>query len=322
MNSSKAIKWQLHPFNNRRLALLCGPCDQHIKQLEQHFNVTIHLRSNQFQISGDSQSANRARVLLEKLYAETKVNKALTPQQVHLILSEETPSNYPETAKQSMTKKTIKLHHTTVQTRTDGQDAYLDNIRRHNINFGIGPAGTGKTFLAVACAIEALESAQVQRLLFIRPAVEAGEKLGFLPGDLEEKVLPYLRPIYDSLYELVGFENAERLIEKNIIEIAPLAFMRGRTLNDAFIILDEAQNTTPQQMKMFLTRIGFGSTAVITGDVTQVDLPRGEHSGLSHAQAIVGHLDNISTTNFTAKDAVRHPLVRAIIEAYDGDESC
>ncbi|MDX1818279.1 MAG: PhoH family protein, partial [Marinobacter sp.] len=251
-------------------------------------------------------------------YRETEASDDIPPDTVHLFIREtgleRLPDDVPYDEGAVTVIKTPKL---TAKPRGRNQQKYVHNIRTHDINFGIGPAGTGKTWLAVACAVEALKDEQVKRILLVRPAVEAGEKLGFLPGDLAQKVDPYLRPLYDALYEMLGFDQVTRLIEKSVIEIAPLAFMRGRTLNNSFIILDESQNTTREQMKMFLTRIGFGSTAVITGDTTQVDLPRGQNSGLIHAANVLGKVSGIGFTRFDAKDVVRHPLVQRIVEAYD-----
>lgn len=305
------------PINNQRLANLCGPCNEHLRQLEDIFDVEIHQRSNIFQVIGEQEGSIRAAGdVLTELYQETSSEEILTPDKVFLVLKQ---IQRPPVESDTMKSCLIQIAHGPIKPRSKHQETYINNVHQHDINFAIGPAGTGKTYLAVACAVEALEKGDVQRLIFVRPAVEAGEKLGFLPGDLKEKILPYLRPIYDALYEMLGFDQANKLIEKDVIEIAPLAFMRGRTLNDAFIILDEAQNTTRQQMKMFLTRIGFGSTAVITGDITQVDLPSGEYSGLKHAMDIIKGIDNISFSHFDAKDAVRHPLVQSIIKAYQND---
>lgn len=312
MNATATTQlFELSPLDNDRLANLCGPYDEHLQQIENFLNVEIRQHSNAFQITGEQTSIARAQQCLQQMYEQAQ---ALTPQKIHMILQQ------LKTEKPSMTELSIRTHQMLIKPRTAIQATYIDRIRNHPINFSIGPAGTGKTFLAVACAIEALEQGRVQRMVFVRPAVEAGEKLGFLPGDMAEKVLPYLRPIYDALYDMLGVEQANRLIEKEVIEIAPLAFMRGRTLNDAFIILDEAQNTTRQQMKMFLTRIGYGSTAVITGDQTQVDLPDGTHSGLAHAVELLSDLTEISFTHFSAEDTVRHPLVQHIINAYEQDK--
>ncbi|NKB46214.1 MAG: AAA family ATPase [Legionellales bacterium] len=305
------------PVDNERLASLCGPCNQHLQQIEHHCGVAIHQRSHMFQISGKSPAIQTAKNLLHSLYQATEQTTSLTADQVHRLIRQHDQAA-PHATPQPST--TIKTRIKTIQANNPHQSRYIQNIQQHPINFSIGPAGTGKTYLAVACAAAAFDQGDVERLIFVRPAVEAGEKLGFLPGDMVEKVLPYLRPIYDALYELLGFDTTQKLIDRELIEIAPLAFMRGRTLNNAFIILDEAQNTTPQQMQMFLTRIGFGSTAVITGDITQVDLPNGTLSGLRHAEAILKDFDSqISFNYFTAKDVMRHPLVGRIIEAYQQD---
>lgn len=316
MSSNNLQKIQFKPVNNHRLLNLCGPFNKNIQQVEQHFNVNIDHRSNMFHINGNEENVRGAIDTLNQLYKETLNNMTLTPDNVYLVISQ-TGANMQNQVREF---NVINTKNKTIRPRSKHQADYIHNINQHDINFAIGPAGTGKTYLAVACAVEALEKGKVQRLIFVRPAVEAGEKLGFLPGDMVDKVLPYLRPIYDALYEMLGFQEAQKLIQNDTIEIAPLAFMRGRTLNDAFIILDEAQNTTLQQMKMFLTRIGFGSTAVITGDITQVDLPNNAISGLSHATTVVKHIKNICLNYFQASDVVRHPLVAEIIQAYDNVE--
>ncbi len=312
--SNETIERHLMPEDNERLANLCGPLDEHLRQIERHLGIEISYRSFQFQLTGISSAVKQGAELLQQLYALTD-QEILNAERLHLTLqvfSEAAPR--PVKADIDVA---IKTKRGIIRPRGDHQHQYLSNILRHDINFGVGPAGTGKTYLAVACAVEALERDQVRRILLVRPAVEAGERLGFLPGDLAQKVDPYLRPLYDALYEMFGFEKVNKLIERNVIEVAPLAYMRGRTLNDAFIILDEAQNTTPEQMKMFLTRIGFGSTAVITGDVTQIDLPKGAQSGLRQVIDILAKTDGISFTFFTARDVVRHTLVQAIVRAYD-----
>ena len=324
----------LKPDDTHRLANLCGECNQHLKLIEQNLKVEIRSRGNIFALYGSQEHTQRARNVLEELYDETEYDSALTPGKVQLSLQ----TTGKQTTKQEKhmtvnipTGKTKKnnnvepLHgakskQAHVKPRGVNQLNYVAAISKHDINFGIGPAGTGKTYLAVACAVEALLNERVERLLLVRPAVEAGEKLGFLPGDLAQKIDPYLRPLYDALYEMMGFETISRLQEKQVIEIAPLAYMRGRTLNNAFIILDESQNTTEAQMKMFLTRIGFGSTAVITGDTTQVDLPKGTHSGLLHACKVLKNVEGISFTHFTSRDVVRHPLVQRIVDAYEAHE--
>lgn len=308
----------LLPDNARRLANLCGRLNEHIQQIEKELAVKIRQRGNVFQLSGAENAVAEGGRLLESLYEATHEGQTLSPNQVHLALQEIQggEDQLDESAEPSI-ESLIKTPKGTIKPRSRHQRQYVHSIQRHDINFGIGPAGTGKTYLAVACAVEALIKEQVQRVLLVRPAVEAGEKLGFLPGDLAQKIDPYLRPLYDALYEMLGFEKVGRLIERNVIEVAPLAYMRGRTLNNAFIILDESQNTTTAQMKMFLTRIGFGSTAVITGDVTQIDLPKGERSGLVHVSKVLKDVEGIGFTYFNAKDVVRHRLVQRIVEAYD-----
>ena len=309
---------ELQPAETLRLANLCGQFDGHLKQIEERLRVSIFCRGNLFTIEGGNRSARAARRLLQALYRLTE-SELLTPELVHLHLQESgiaeleavegAPADGPDIG--------IKTKRGIVRGRGPNQRQYLHNISMHAINFGVGPAGTGKTFLAVACAVGALQEDTVQRIVLVRPAVEAGERLGFLPGDMAQKVDPYLRPLYDALYEMVGLERVATLIERNVIEIAPLAFMRGRTLNDAFVILDEAQNTTREQMKMFLTRIGFGSTAVVTGDITQIDLPNKRKSGLKHALQILQGVKGISFCHFAASDVVRHPIVQHIVEAYE-----
>ncbi|MFN3843384.1 MAG: PhoH family protein [Rehaibacterium terrae] len=304
----------LEPEDIARLANLAGPFDEHLRQIELRMGVEIANRGNVFRVIGEDQAARAAERLLKALYEET-ASETLTTQRVHLRLNDASIDRLADAA--GTQEVVIKVKRGNVRGRGANQARYLHAIATHDVNFGIGPAGTGKTFLAVASAVEALNTSRVQRVILVRPAVEAGEKLGFLPGDLSQKVDPYLRPLYDALYEMLGVERVLKLIEKNIIEIAPLAYMRGRTLNDAFVILDEAQNTTIEQMKMFLTRIGFGSTAVVTGDLTQVDLPRSVKSGLRDAVEVLRDVDGISFTFFTARDVVRHPLVQRIVRAYD-----
>lgn len=315
-----SLTLELAPNDSRRLLNLCGQFDGHIKQIEQSLALEIHNRGNQFTIHGDKDRAALGALVIKQLYKSTAEGE-LTPDEVHLALREAgADASFAAEASTGSGAVIIRTKKATVKPRGRNQQKYVQAVRAHDINFGIGPAGTGKTFLAVACAVESLLQDQVERILLVRPAVEAGEKLGFLPGDLSQKVDPYLRPLYDALYEMLGFETVGRLIERNVIEIAPLAYMRGRTLNSAFVILDESQNTTREQMKMFLTRIGFGSTAVITGDPTQVDLPRGHASGLAHAVKVLHEVAGISFTHFTARDVVRHPLVQRIVEAYDAAE--
>lgn len=308
----------IEPVDNERLANLCGQFDQHLQQIEQGLGVEIVSRGGIFQISGAEKPVRATRRILSDLYHQTQ-NAVIGPDQVHLYLQDSGLAQIAEDAEMDE-QINIRTRRGNIRGRGANQNKYLENILSHDVNFGIGPAGTGKTWLAVACAVEALQKEQVQRLILVRPAVEAGEKLGFLPGDLVQKVDPYLRPLYDALYEMLGFEKVSRLIERSVIEVAPLAFMRGRTLNDAFIILDEAQNTTSEQMKMFLTRIGFGSTAVITGDVTQIDLPKTVRSGLKHSIEILNGVKGVSFTFFSPKDVVRHKLVQSIILAYEKHE--
>ncbi|MES9856836.1 MAG: PhoH family protein [Sedimenticola sp.] len=313
----ETISFTLEPEDNHRLANLCGQLDDHLRQIERRLGIEINYRGSHFSLMGERAAIEAAGEVLKSLYRLTK-EEILSPEQVHLHLQQ---SGIDELLRASAEKEVpevvIKTRRGLIRPRGGNQQEYLHKVVTHDINFGVGPAGTGKTYLAVACAVDALERDQVRRILLVRPAVEAGERLGFLPGDLSQKIDPYLRPLYDALYEMLGFERVAKLIERNVIEVAPLAYMRGRTLNDAFVILDEAQNTTPEQMKMFLTRIGFGSTAVITGDVTQVDLPRGHTSGLRQVVGILGKVEGISFTFFNAQDVVRHPLVKRIVCAYD-----
>ena len=313
----ESLDLELSPVDNERLANLCGQLDEHLRQIERRLGVEISNRGSRFRLIGEASSIQAAAEVLRNLYQEA-ARQALTPHQVHLFLQE---SGVEEMLRDEVDRElpevVIKTRRGLVRPRGPNQQEYLHKIVTHDINFGIGPAGTGKTYLAVACAVDALERDQVRRILLVRPAVEAGERLGFLPGDLSQKIDPYLRPLYDALYEMLGFERVAKLIERNVIEVAPLAYMRGRTLNESFIILDEAQNTTPEQMKMFLTRIGFGSTTVLTGDVTQIDLPRGQRSGLRQATEVLGKVDGISFTFFSARDVVRHPLVQRVVKAYD-----
>ncbi len=314
--------FSLEPNDSRALANLCGPLDEHLRQIEQRLSVQIKNRGNRFDISGQESHQQIASSLLQSLYQEALTNVSITSESIHLNLqqSDIEMTELPKNAAASEAVEPIALIRTkkaTIKPRGNNQQGYVHSILNNDINFGIGPAGTGKTYLAVACAVQALINEEVQRILLVRPAVEAGEKLGFLPGDLAQKIDPYLRPLYDALYEMLGIETVTKMIERKVIEIAPLAFMRGRTLNDSFIILDESQNATKEQMKMFLTRIGFGSTAVITGDATQIDLPRGNQSGLTHVMRILDNVEGISFTYFQSKDVVRHPLVQRIVEAYD-----
>ena len=311
-----SIDISLQPADNDRLSELCGEFDTHLRQLEQRLGVEINNRGNQFRIIGNTDSVQSAARVLEELYQETGQG-GLSPEKIHLSLSGVDTGLEGAPQPREKAAVLIKTPGGTIMPRGDNQRHYLANILDHDLNFGIGPAGTGKTYLAVACAVHALEQEKVSRLVLVRPAVEAGERLGFLPGDMTQKVDPYLRPLYDALYEMLGIERVAKLIDRNVIEVAPLAFMRGRSLNDAFIILDEAQNTTVEQMKMFLTRIGFGSTAVVTGDITQVDLPKNIQSGLRQVTDVLKAQQDISFTFFSSRDVVRHPLVQQIINAYD-----
>ncbi len=309
---------ELTPADNKRLANLCGALDEHLRQIELRLGVEVKNRGNEFQIMGSVETVAIAENLITALYESTE-NNTLSPAQVHLFLQE---AGIEETANEKqIADVSVNTRRNVIRGRSPNQKRYLNNILNNDINFGIGPAGTGKTYLAVACAVAALEADKVRRLILVRPAVEAGERLGFLPGDLVQKVDPYLRPLYDALYEMLGFERVGKYIERNVIEIAPLAFMRGRTLNESFILLDEAQNTTTEQMKMFLTRIGFGSTAVITGDVTQIDLPRAKDSGLKHVIDVLEEQEGISFSFFKSIDVVRHPLVARILNAYEKYEN-
>ncbi len=324
MSQLHNIEFELEPRDHKRLLALCGPHDDNIKQIERRLGVEISYRDNQFKVVGLQQQIDATRDLIKTLYVETQPVKGsspeLDPEQVHLAIQEAHAMEQASYAQQGK-EVNIKTKRGVIKPRNPNQGQYIKNIVHHDISFGIGPAGTGKTYLAVACAVDALERQEIRRILLTRPAVEAGEKLGFLPGDLAQKVDPYLRPLYDALFEMLGFEKVEKLIERNVIEVAPLAYMRGRTLNDAFIILDESQNTTVEQMKMFLTRIGFNSRAVITGDITQVDLPRGARSGLRHAIEVLQNVDDISFDFFTAEDVVRHPVVARIVKAYEKYEA-
>lgn len=315
-SSPQTASLVLEPCDTRRLAVLCGRLDEHLRQIEQRLGVTINNRSNEFRFSGDIASVRTAAALVERLYDQT-LDHDLTPDAIHVQL-QESSIRRPIAGEDRVVLRTRRGW---IRPRGENQVKYVERILDHDISFGIGPAGTGKTWLAVAAAVDALEHDQVRRILLVRPAVEAGEKLGFLPGDLAEKINPYLRPLYDALYEMLGFERVTKLIEQHVIEVAPLAYMRGRTLNNSFIILDESQNTTREQMKMFLTRIGFGSKAVITGDVTQIDLPKGTDSGLMHASHVLADIKGIAFTRFASCDVVRHTLVQHIVEAYDRYEN-
>ena len=337
-------RFTLEPDEPQRLANLYGHVDEHLKLIENSLKVKIYVRGNQFQISG-TEGLDAAVKVIQRLFQESLDGTEITPEIVHLYLSEidveiahqekqqNSMDNLPKedlndssplsddestqsNSDSSSASLEIKTPNLLIRPRGPNQQNYVKTIQSHDINFSIGPAGTGKTYLAVACAVQALQQDAVQRILLVRPAVEAGEKLGFLPGDLSQKIDPYLRPLYDALYEMLGFDQVTKLIERNVIEVAPLAYMRGRTLRNSYIILDESQNTTPEQMKMFLTRIGFGSTAVITGDVTQVDLPRGTLSGLKHVLHVLDGVKGIGFSHFDSKDVVRHKLVQRIVDAY------
>lgn len=310
----------LEPIDSQQLAILCGPFDSHLRQIETRLGITINNRGNDFQLIGNDELVVAAGELLGQLASEVTSGVNLTSDKVHLFLQESGVEALSD-AEVDGNDFIIATRKKSIKPRGRNQIGYIRAIRSNDINFGVGPAGTGKTYLAVACAVEALEQEQVRRILLVRPAVEAGEKLGFLPGDLSQKIDPYLRPLYDALYEMLGFERVEKLIEKNVIEVAPLAYMRGRTLNDSYIILDESQNTTVEQMKMFLTRVGFGSTVVVTGDITQIDLPNKTMSGLRHVLTVLKDINGISFTHFSSRDVVRHPLVQRIVEAYDRSEN-
>lgn len=309
--SGVILRHTFTPLNNSRLGHLCGPLDAHLRRIEEALGVKIAHRHEQFKVDGPKAAAQRAMDVLQALYEIAQ--RTIDPAVVQLTLAGDgSMLEGDDDIAMLVTRRTD------LRARTPTQAVYLDNIAKHDITFGIGPAGTDKTYLAVACAVDALERAAVQRIVLTRPAVEAGERLGFLPGDLTQKVDPYLRPLYDALYDLMGYEKVQKAFERNALEIAPLAFMRGRTLNNAFVILDEAQNTTPEQMKMFLTRIGFGARAVVTGDVSQIDLPKQQLSGLIDAERVLKRVSGIAMTHFTSADVVRHPLVAKIVDAYDG----
>jgi phosphate starvation-inducible PhoH-like protein len=328
---SKSVEVKFTPVDNKRLANLCGAMDEHLRQIETALDISIARRGELLILRGFQERTARGARLLQSLYAEAA--RPLSLEQVQLGLAEAMPrqgtDNVTNNAASSATEAApaddaaidgepvLRTRRNDLRGRTDGQRAYIRQAQAHDLTFAIGPAGTGKTYLAVACAVDALERDAVKRIVLVRPAVEAGERLGFLPGDLAQKVDPYLRPLYDALYDLMGYDKVGKLLERGVIELAPLAYMRGRTLNHAFVILDEAQNTTPEQMKMFLTRLGFGSRAVVTGDVTQVDLPRGARSGLVDARQILAGVRGVAFAEFTSADVVRHPLVQRIVDAYD-----
>lgn len=314
----------LEPADNHRLANLCGQFDEHLRQIERRLDVEIASRGNRFRVTGQAGAAQLGSDVLQSLFQMTD-SERLDPERVHMLLQESMMNDgKPAAAKLDSASGDadeilIQTPKKLIRPRGINQAGYMKSIRSFDLAFGIGPAGTGKTYLAIACAIDSLENEEVRRIVLVRPAVEAGERLGFLPGDLSQKVDPYLRPMYDALYDMIGAEKVTRLIERNVIEIAPLAFMRGRSLNESFIILDEAQNTSVEQMKMFLTRIGFGSRAVVTGDITQIDLPNRQESGLKNAMRVLAGVDGIAFTKFTTKDVVRHSLVQRIVEAYESD---
>ncbi|MEK9743428.1 MAG: PhoH family protein [Gammaproteobacteria bacterium] len=314
---TQPVTFLLDPEDNQRLADLCGEHNAHLKQVEEGFGVRISHRGHLFCVDGRDRDVRHAQDVLTALYEDTESGSRLSPDRVHMAISQ-IPHDAAK-GRVSAHDVVIRVRKSLIRGKSANQKEYLKNILRHDINFGVGPAGTGKTYLAVACAVQALADEKVERIVLVRPAVEAGERLGFLPGDIGQKVDPYLRPLYDALYEMLGSERVGRLIERHVIELAPLAYMRGRTLGNAFVILDEAQNTTEAQMKMFLTRLGFGSRAVITGDPSQVDLPGDVRSGLVHAVSLLESVDGISITRFTGQDVVRHPLVQRVIEAYEGE---
>jgi len=307
-------EFDLVPPDNTRLANLCGPLDENVRLIEDRMAVNVKRRGANFRITGAR--AHAAEDVIRELYEATR-HEDVSLERVHLALRDSRDMPGALGLDEPADSASVRVMRGTIRARGRNQKDYLTNIRSKDLSFGIGPAGTGKTYLAVACAVEALQADRIRRIILVRPAVEAGERLGFLPGDLTQKVDPYLRPMYDALYEMMGFDRVAKFIERNVIEVAPLAFMRGRSLNDSFIILDEAQNTTPEQMKMFLTRIGFGSRAVVTGDVTQTDLPAGKLSGLRHVINILRNTDGVAFTFFEAADVVRHPLVQRIVQAYE-----
>ncbi len=307
------VQFELMPADTVHLMNLCGQFDQNLRQIETRLGLEIHNRGHDFSVTGYVDVVHVGVNLLHDLYAEARQG-ALTSEQIHLHMQE---ANLDQLASSTHDNVRIRTRRGYIKPKGFTQSQYIQNVRSHDVSFGVGPAGTGKTWLAVACAVEALERDEVRRLVLVRPAVEAGEKLGFLPGDLSQKIDPYLRPMYDALFEMMGIEKVNRLIERNVIEVAPLAYMRGRTLNDSFILLDEAQNTTVEQMKMFLTRLGFGSTAVVTGDITQIDLPSHQMSGLKHVLGVLKGVPGISFTWFQGRDVVRHKLVQRIVAAYE-----
>ena len=313
--STTSIVFRLEPESNERLVALCGEYDENLKQIEEYFGIGVSHRGHLFYLNGNDKSVNDAEKVLRALYDSTNHELEIRSETVHLALSQVPRDS--EKLSPITDEVSVRVRKLTIRGQNQHQRDYLLGIKNHVLSFGVGPAGTVKTYLAVACAVEALSESKVERIVLVRPAVEAGERLGFLPGDIGQKVDPYLRPLYDALYGMLGFERVGRLLDRGVIELAPLAFMRGRTLNEAFVILDEAQNTTVEQMKMFLTRIGYGSKVVVTGDTSQADLPRGTVSGLSHAVHLLKGIDDIGVTRFVAGDVVRHRLVQRIVEAYE-----
>ena len=313
--ATNPVTLKLTPEDNRRLAGLCGEHNINLKQVETSFSVKISHRGHLFHIDGPADDAGHARDVLRLLYDDTSEAATLSAKKVHMAISQLPNNDIPHG--HDFDEVVVRVRKMVVRAKNPNQRLYLRNIVDHDINFSIGPAGTGKTYLAVACAVEALSNNEIDRIVLVRPAVEAGERLGFLPGDIGQKVDPYLRPLYDALYEMLGFDRVGKLLQRGVIQLAPLAYMRGRTLNESFIILDEAQNSTIEQMKMFLTRIGYGSKAVVAGDITQVDLPRSTVSGLRHATEALASIEGISVTRFVPRDVVRHPLVQRIVEVYE-----
>ena len=309
------MKFQLKPEDHERVSNLCGPTNSTLKQIEKELKIKIINRGSQFKIDGDSSNAKLAKDIILKIYEDLENNKTIEPSDIHLYLRNGM-NNVKNGKRNSVSEMSISTPNVLISPNSGNQENYVSTIRNKVLTFGIGPAGTGKTYLAVALAVQKLVSGEVEKILLVRPAVEAGEKLGFLPGDLNQKVDPYLRPLYDALYEMLGFKEASQLIERNVIEVVPLAFMRGRTLNNSFIILDESQNATVEQMKMFLTRFGFGSKVVVTGDITQIDLPKNTLSGLVHSLDVLKSIEDVGLVEFDSKDVVRHGLVQKIVEAY------
>jgi len=321
LSQLQSINFELAPTDNQRLSLLCGNLDENIRLIERRLGVEINNRAFKFTVIGENERIQKTAELIQNLYLETKERKLFAEDHVHLAVQQMVSEAEIRQTEKNDSQVVIKTKRGLIKPRGVHQNQYVSQIQRNHISFGIGPAGTGKTYLAVACAVDALERQEVRRIVLTRPAVEAGERLGFLPGDLAQKVDPYLRPLYDALYEMLGFEKVAKLIERHVIEIAPLAYMRGRTLNDAFIILDESQNTSPEQMKMLLTRIGFNSQAVITGDITQTDLSKGQKSGLRNAIDVLQDVKGVAFTFFQSADVVRHEVVQKVVEAYERHSS-